>query len=130
MRRGKRVKREAKQFFRLCVVKDHLDESRLHEVVQQIASGKLRTRPAILEELLHLTKLDQARHAARIESAVPMSPDLQSAIRATLVRRFASELTTDFAVNPALIGGVRIQVGSNVYDGSIRAGLAAFEKGF
>jgi F0F1-type ATP synthase delta subunit len=29
-----------------------------------------------------------------------------------------------------LIGGVRIQVGSDVYDGSVRAGLAALEKSF
>ena len=33
-----------------------------------------------------------------------------------------------FVLNPALIGGMRIQVGSDVYDGSVQAGLAALEK--
>jgi F0F1-type ATP synthase delta subunit len=32
-----------------------------------------------------------------------------------------------FAVDPALIGGLRIQVGSDVYDGSIRARLATLD---
>ena len=39
-------------------------------------------------------------------------------------------ISTSFAHNPALIGGMRIHVGSDVYDGSVRAGLDALEKSF
>jgi F-type H+-transporting ATPase subunit delta len=39
-------------------------------------------------------------------------------------------LTTAFTQRPELIGGMRIQVGCDVYDGSVRAGLEALEKGF
>ena len=59
-----------------------------------------------------------------------MPADLQAAIEAGLTRRYGPGLTTAFADRPALIGGMRIQVGSDVYDGSVRAGLAALEKEF
>ena len=130
MKTTKKVKRQAKRLFHLCLVKDQVDERRLREVVEQVAAGTLRNRPAILEQLLRLMKLDQARYKARIESAVRLPADVESTIRSSLARRYASDLATDFVVNPVLIGGLRIQVGSDVYDGSVRAGLAALEKGF
>jgi F-type H+-transporting ATPase subunit delta len=77
-----------------------------------------------------LVKLDLARHMATIESATPLPTDFQAAIEAGLTRRYGPRLTTAFAHLPALIGGVRIQVGSDVYDGSVRAGLAALEQSF
>jgi F-type H+-transporting ATPase subunit delta len=59
-----------------------------------------------------------------------LPPDLQAGIEAGLKRRYGPGLSTAFAHRPALIGGMRIQVGSDVYDGSVRAGLAALEKSF
>ena len=52
------------------------------------------------------------------------------AIEAGLTRRYGPGLSTAFVQRPALIGGMRIQVGSDVYDGSVRAGLAALEQSF
>ena len=39
-------------------------------------------------------------------------------------------LNLSFGENPALIGGLRIKVGSDVYDGSVQARLAALEETF
>ena len=47
--------------------------------------------------------------------------------RAGLARVYGHGLDTSFEINPALIGGMRIRVGSDVYDGSVRARLAALE---
>ena len=77
-------------------------------------------RPAILSHFMRLVRLDLARHTATVESATPLPPDLQAAIEASLTRRYGPGLTTAFAQRPALIGGMRIQVGSDVYDGSVR----------
>ena len=46
-------------------------------------------------------------------------------IQADLARVYGPGLNTSFALNLDLIGGVRIRVGSDVYDGSVRARLAA-----
>ncbi len=130
MKIKKQTKREAKQLFRLCRVNGLLDEGRVRRVVEQIVAAGRRDCPAILSHLGRLVKLDLARHTATIESATPLPADLQAAVEDGLMRRYGPGLTTAFAHRPALIGGMRIQVGSDVYDGSVRAGLAALEKSF
>lgn len=130
MRINKQAKREARQLFRYCLVNGLLDENRVREVVQHVVAAGPRDCPAILSHFKRLVKLDLARHTATVESAAPLPADLQAAIEAGLTRLYGPGLGTAFAHRPALIGGMRIQVGSDVYDGSVRAGLAALEKRF
>ena len=77
-----------------------------------------------------MVRLDCTKHTATIESAMPLSAELQDATRAGLTRLYGPGLTTSFSSLPALIGGMRIQVGSDVYDGSVQAELAALQKRF
>jgi F-type H+-transporting ATPase subunit delta len=67
---------------------------------------------------------------ATIESAAPLPADLQTVVQNQLRHRYGPGLTIVFAHHPELIGGMRIQVGCDVYDGSVRAGLEALEKSF
>jgi F-type H+-transporting ATPase subunit delta len=67
---------------------------------------------------------------AKIESATPVSHELQSVIKDGLNHIYGPGITTNFSLNPALIGGMRIQVGSDVYDGSIRSGLNSLQRKF
>jgi F-type H+-transporting ATPase subunit delta len=46
------------------------------------------------------------------------------------MQQYGPGLTTSFVENPELIGGMRIQVGCDVYDGSVRARLEALAKSF
>lgn len=130
MKSTKHAKRQAKQLFRLCLVNDLLDENRTRQVVQHVTAAGSRDCPAILAHFVRLVRLDCARHTANIESAMPLPPDLRIAIRADLTRLYGKGLATAFVHRPSLIGGMRIQVGSDVYDGSVLAGLAALENSF
>jgi F-type H+-transporting ATPase subunit delta len=123
-------RRKAKRLFRLCVADGTLDERRVRHVVQRVADDGGRAGRAILKHLVRLVKLDRARHAARVESAAPLPADLQASLRAGLERRYGPGLTIDFAQRAELIGGVRIRVGNDVYDGSVAAGLAELAKRF
>jgi F-type H+-transporting ATPase subunit delta len=127
MKINKRAKREAKQLFRSCLVNGVLDESRVRRVVQLVVAARHRDCPAILSHFGRLVKLELARHTATIESATPLPADLQAAIEAALARRYGRGLTAAFAQRPALIGGMRIQVGCDVYDGSVQGRLTALE---
>jgi len=116
--------------FRLCLVNGTLDESRTLEVILLAATAGRRNSQLILSHLLRLVRLDLARHTASVESAAPLPAELRADIESTLRQRYGSELATTFDHRPVLIGGVRIQVGSDVYDASVLAGLAALEKSF
>jgi F-type H+-transporting ATPase subunit delta len=89
-----------------------------------------RECPAILGHFYRLVRLDRAQHTANIESATPLPAELQAAVEASLTRRYGPALITGFDHRPQLIGGMRIQVGCDVYDGSVLGGLEALEKSF
>jgi len=61
---------------------------------------------------------------------MPLPPDLQADVQAGLARAHGPGLHISFAHRPTLIGGMRIQVGCDVYDGSVRGRLAALEEGW
>ena len=130
MKTAKQAKRDAKQMFRLCMVKGRLDEDRVRWVVQRVLQSRHRGYLSVAGNFQRLVKLDSARHAAAIESAVPLPADLEARVLAGLEDAYGSGITPRFAHNPALIGGMRIKVGSDVYDGSIQSALLALERSF
>jgi F-type H+-transporting ATPase subunit delta len=130
MKISKLARREAKELFRSCSINGLLDENRARQAVQQVLMVKPRNYIAILSHFQRLVKLDIERRSARIESATPMAPDLQASVQSSLARLYGPGLNFAFAQNPALIGGMRIRVGSDVYDGSVQARLAALQETF
>jgi F-type H+-transporting ATPase subunit delta len=130
MKTKRQTKRQAKRLFRLCLVNGLLDEGRTRQVVQRIVKANRRGGLALLSQFRRLVKLESAGHMAKVESAVPLPAELRDSIQAGLLRTYGPGISASFAQNPGLIGGIRIQVGSDVYDGSVRARLAALEKSF
>ncbi len=130
MKASKQAIREATQLYRACLVKGLLDESRVRQAVDAIASARPRGYLETLSVFRRLVKLECARHTARIESAVPLPTDQQTSVLRSLTRAYGNGLSASFVDNPALIGGMRIQVGSDVYDGTVRGRLAALERSF
>jgi len=130
MKTTRQTKREAMRLFRLCFVNGLLDEGRTRQVVQRVIEAKRRGGLAILAHFQRLVKLEVARHTAEVESAMPLPADLHENIQAGLGRTYGPGIRASFTHNPALIGGMRIKVGSDVYDGSVLARLAALEKSF
>lgn len=74
--------------------------------------------------------MDRDRHTARVESAVPLAPDLRALLEHDIEQMFGRGVDAEYSENGALIGGVRMRVGSHVYDGSVRGRLAAIEERF
>ncbi|HXD01385.1 MAG TPA: F0F1 ATP synthase subunit delta [Verrucomicrobiae bacterium] len=130
MKISKQARRDAKQLFHSCVNNGLLDEGRVRQAVTAVLAQKPRGYVGILSHLQRLVKLDLDRRTARVESATALSPEQQSAMQANLGRRYGPGLDISFSQNPALIGGLRVQVGSDVYDGSVRARLEALRESF
>jgi F-type H+-transporting ATPase subunit delta len=130
MKISKQARRDAKSLFAAAQVNGLLDENRARQVVDQVLATKPRGYVEILSHFQRLLKLDEARRMAKIETATPLSPELETNLKSTLEQRYGKGLHFTFVQNPALLGGMRIQVGSDVYDGSVRARLENLEKSF
>jgi F-type H+-transporting ATPase subunit delta len=130
MKISKQARREAKQLLRSCLVNGVLDEQKVRQTVQKIIALKPRGFVGILGHFQRLVKLDIDRRTAKVESATPLAPELQQAVQANLGRIYGAGLNISFSQNPVLIGGLRIKVGSDVYDGSVQARLAALQESF
>jgi F-type H+-transporting ATPase subunit delta len=130
MKISKQARRDARQLFTSCKVNSLLDENRVRQAVGAVIARKPRGYVAILSHFHRLVKLDLDRRTARIESAVAVSEALKSSVTANLARRYGTGLDISFGVNPELIGGLRVKVGSDVFDGSVKARLAELEASF
>jgi F-type H+-transporting ATPase subunit delta len=130
MKISKQARREAKQLFRSCMVSGLLDDNRARLAMRKVIELKPRGYLAILSHFARLVKLDAEKRDAQVESAAPLSVELQGRIQTDLARTYGRGLNITFTQNPALIGGMRIRVGSDVYDGSVQARLNALQESF
>jgi F-type H+-transporting ATPase subunit delta len=130
MNKMNQVRRNAKHLFGRCRANGSLDENLVRQVVEQILGSKRRGYLALANEFGRLVRLHQLQQTAEVESAAPLPAELRASVQARLTQIYGPHLNTSFLENPSLIGGMRIKVGSDVYDGSIKAGLVALEKSF
>lgn len=130
MKTSKQTIREAKKLFRLCLPNGSLDEGRVRHVVERVIESKRRGYLVLLSRFQRLVKLDHDRHTAEVDSAVPLPADLRASVQAGLESEYGPSIEILFTHRPALIGGMRVKVGSDVYDGSVQSGLAALERSF
>ncbi len=130
MKISKQALREARQLFRCCQVDGLLDENRVRQALALLSEKKPRGYMGILSRLHRLVKLDLERRAARVESATLLPPDLQNEVAGQIKRKYGNGMNISFTENPALIGGLRIQAGSDLYDGSVKTRLEKLEERF
>jgi F-type H+-transporting ATPase subunit delta len=130
MKISKHAQRDARQLFRSCLVSGLMDENRVRQAVALLVEKKPRGYVEILSRLHRLVKLDLEQRAARVESATPLSADLQAQVADQLKNIYGAGLDLTFEQNASLIGGLRIQVGSDLYDGSVKTRLEKLEQSF
>jgi F-type H+-transporting ATPase subunit delta len=130
MKISKQAQRDARQLFRCCQQNNLLDENRVRHTVTLLSEKKPRGYVGILSRLHRLVKLDLERRAARVESATPLPADLQNDVTNNIKKIYGDGVNIVFGQNPALLGGLRIQVGSDLYDGSVKTRLNKLEESF
>jgi F-type H+-transporting ATPase subunit delta len=123
MKISKQARRDGKALFRTCKVNGVLDENRVRQSVSAVVAQKPRGYVAILSHFQRLVKLDIERRTVRVENAVESSPALMENVKAQIAKRYGPGYDVQFGINKDLIGGIRVKVGSDVYDGSVRARL-------
>ena len=130
MRITKEARRLSRQLFRLSLTDGALDRAKVSSIVQTVINEKPRHYLGALESFQHLIRLEMAKRHVVIESAVALSPETSESILNNLKQKYGQDLTSEFAVNPELIGGMRIKLGSDVWDGSVKNRLARLQEQF
>ena len=128
MQAKKEVRQIAREMLRASFTDGQLDRGRVASVVDSILAKKPRNYLKILEYYKRLLRLETEKRHARIETAIALEPQIASQISLSLGRRYGTDLTTEFAINPALLGGMRVRVGSDVWDSSVRSRLERLQQ--
>jgi F-type H+-transporting ATPase subunit delta len=110
----------ARRLFGLCQTDDRLDDAKLRTVFQKVATAKPRDFRAILAALHRLTRLDVERRTVTVESAAELPQPDQRRVMANLITQYGDNLIFNFTITPGLLGGLRIRVGNDLYDGSVQ----------
>ena len=119
MKIPKEASKLSRSLFRSSFVGGRLDQAKVAELVRQTIATKPRQYIPALKNLQRLIRMELARRHAVIESAVPLPPATSTKILGDLKARYGDDITSEFITNPGLIGGLRVKLGSDVWDGSI-----------
>jgi F-type H+-transporting ATPase subunit delta len=88
-----------------------------------IENQRLAVLPEVAVQFRQLKNEAEGVADCLIETAFPLSDGEVNELLSALAKRFGTRLRPSVQVNPALIGGVRIAVGDQVLDSSVRARL-------
>jgi len=130
MKISKQALRDARKLFRGCLVEGVLDEKRVRQAVALVLKHKPRGYIEILTRLLRLVKLELERRTACVESVTALPPDMREKVSKQLINIYGAGTNVSFVQNPTLIGGLRIQAGSDLYDGSVKRKLTELAASF
>ncbi len=115
---------ELARFF-LGVVGDGLPVEQQNFVRVLIDNDRLGVLPEICGLFTGLKNGFEGTKEAQIASAFPLDAAAIANLEAELERRFQCKIQASVSIDPELIGGVRIAVGDQVIDASVRGKLAA-----
>ena len=128
MKINKEARRLSRELLRASFTDGQLDQGRIASVVQSLIDKKPRNYINVLDEYKRLLRLEVEKRTATIESAAALSPEVAERTVANLKQKYGNDLTTKFVVNPELLGGMRIQVGSDVWDSTVRNRLQRLQQ--
>jgi len=120
MKSSKEAARVAKKLFKACLVDDQLDDGKVRTVTAKLVEAKPRGYLKLLNAFLRLVRLKVESNRAVIESATGLDETTREQVVGDLQKKYGDRIEAEFRENPDLIAGMRIRVGSDVWDGSVK----------
>jgi len=128
MKINKEIRQLSREMLRASFTDGQLDPGRITSLVDSLITRKPRHYVDVLKNYRRLLRLELEKRQARIETASEVDSATTSELVANLKEKYGSDLTTEFVVNPELLGGMRIRVGSDVWDGTVRNRLERLQQ--
>ena len=128
MRTTKEARKTSHQLLKLSFTDGRLDQQKVNQVVQSVMTEKPRHYGEVLKDYQRLLRLEVAKRHAVVESATALNSNLSSLLITKLKARYGDDLTIEFKTNPTLLGGLRVKLGDDVWDGSVRNRLRTLQE--
>jgi F-type H+-transporting ATPase subunit delta len=128
MKINKETRQLSKALLRASFTDGQLDRGRISSLVSSLIEKKPRNYVRVLDAYKRLIRLEVEKRTATIESASELTPEARAEIVTNLRRKYGIDISTQFVVNPELLGGMRIRVGSDVWDSSVRNRLQRLQQ--
>ena len=128
MKINKEIRQLSREMLRASFTDGQLDAGRTGSLVDSIIEKKPRNYIDVLKNYRRLLRLELEKRRARVETASELDSTTSSELVANLKKKYGSDLTAEFIVNPELLGGMRVRVGSDVWDGTVRNRLEQLER--
>jgi F-type H+-transporting ATPase subunit delta len=128
MKTAREARKVSRQLLRRSFTEGKLDEEKVSAMVESVLANKPRHYVDVLKDYQRLVRMEVEKRHAVIESATPLNRSVGDQILANLKARYGDDLTTEFRTNSELLGGLRIKIGDDVWDGSVRNRLNQFQE--
>jgi F-type H+-transporting ATPase subunit delta len=128
MKINKEIRRRSREMLRASFADGQLDSGRIASVVDSLIARKSRNYIDVLKNYRRLLRVEVEKRRARIETASDLDREASSKVIENLKKKYGNDLTTECVVNPQLLGGMRIRVGSDVWDGTVRNRLELLQQ--
>ena len=128
MKINKEIRQLSREMLRASFTDGQLDAGRTGSLVDSLIEKKPRNYIDVLKNYRRLLRLELEKRRARVETASELDSTTSSELVANLKKKYGSDLTAEFIVNPELLGGMRVRVGSDVWDGTVRNRLEQLER--
>ena len=121
----KQTKLLAKQLFKLSVVNGVVSPEQVAGVLGWVEKTSPRRPVALLKAYHHRIALELAKSRAEVEHAGPVADATLKSIEAAMTKKYGRTIAATSKPNAQLLAGLRIRVGSDVYESSVAGQLAA-----
>jgi F-type H+-transporting ATPase subunit delta len=87
------------------------------------ANRRAAALPTVIETFERLAAARKGLVAAKVTTAAPLTPAQAKSLAAALANAIGREPQIETVVDPAILGGVKVRVGSRLYDASLKTKL-------
>ena len=120
----KQIQQLARQFYKLSFTNGVISAGQVAGVLDYIEKHRPANSMAVLKAYQRLIAAEVARGQAVVEHAGPINSAALDAIAAAMSKKYGRSVTAVEKRNEALLAGVRVRIGDDLYESSVASQLA------
>jgi F-type H+-transporting ATPase subunit delta len=122
---AKKAQQFARQLFKMSVVDGVVSADRVSGVLSYVEKHRPANPVMVLKAYARYIATELAKGEAIVEHAGAINDATLAAIAAAMTKKYGRPVTATATSNPALLAGLRVHVGDDIYESSVAGQLAA-----